>query len=60
MERSLEKFHILRLIIMEYEGEEILDKIENERHRLDLKSVLNKKAYNKYELDEVMMEEAVI
>jgi hypothetical protein len=60
MERPLEKFHFLRLITMEYEGEEILDKIENERHRQDLKSVLNKKAYNKYELDEVMMEEAVI
>jgi hypothetical protein len=60
MERPLEKFHILRLITMENEGEEILDKIENERHRQDLKSVLNKKAYNKYELEQVMLEEAVI
>ena len=35
--------------------EEVLEQIENEKHRQDLKSVLNKKSYSKYELEEVMM-----
>ena len=37
------------------EDKDLLEEIENEKHRQDLKSVLNKKAYSKYELEEVMI-----
>lgn len=34
---------------------DLLDEMENEKNKQDLRSVLNKKAYSKYELDEVML-----
>jgi len=37
------------------EDMEVLDEIDNEKNKEDLRSVLNKKAYSKYELEEVMM-----
>ncbi|MBN2458440.1 hypothetical protein JXB31_04900 [Candidatus Woesearchaeota archaeon] len=57
MERPLEKFNslmFLRLVKID-EERDLLDEIENEKHKQDLRSVLNKKAYSRFELDEVMM-----